>query len=53
MAMLNVEQFEHGLNELLAWLYKTDETVDNISSTFDDPKQIEIELAKLKVRLLP
>lgn len=52
MAMLNVGQFEHALNELLAWLDKTDETVDDISSTFGDPKQIEIELAKLKVRLL-
>lgn len=52
MAMLNVGQFEHALNELLAWLDKTDETVDDISSTFGDPKQIEIELAKLKVILL-
>lgn len=52
MAMLNVGQFEHALNELLAWLDKTDETVDDISSTFGDPKQIEIELAKLKVTML-
>lgn len=52
MAMLNVGQFEHALNELLAWLDKTDETVDDISSTFGDPKQIEIELAKLKVKML-
>lgn len=49
MAMLNVGQFEHALNELLAWLDKTDETVDDISTSFGDPKQIEIELAKLKV----
>lgn len=47
--MLNVGQFEHALNELLAWLDKTDETVDDISTSFGDPKQIEIELAKLKV----
>ena len=51
MAMLNVGQFEHALNELLAWLDKTDETVDDISTSFGDPKQIEIELAKLKVEL--
>jgi dystonin len=52
MAMLNVGQFEHALNELLAWLDKTDETLDDISTSYGDPKKIEIELAKLKVHHL-
>lgn len=52
MAMLNVGQFEHALNELLAWLDKTDETLDDISTSYGDPKKIEIELAKLKVNHL-
>ena len=52
LAMLNVGQFEHALNELLAWLDKTDQSLDDTSATFGDAKQIEIELAKLKVSLI-
>lgn len=49
MAMLNVGQFEHALNELLAWLDKTDQSLDDATSVNGDHKSIEIELAKLKV----
>ena len=52
MAMLNVGQFEHALNELLAWLDKTDQSLDDATSSHGDHKHLEIELAKLKVNLL-
>ena len=50
--MLNVGQFEHALNELLAWLDKTDQSLDDATSSHGDHKHLEIELAKLKVNLL-
>lgn len=49
MAMLNVGQFEHALNELLAWLDRTDQSLDDASAVKGDHKHLEIELAKLKV----
>ena len=49
MAMLNVGQFEHALNELLAWLDRTDQSLDDATSVTGDHKHLEIELAKLKV----
>jgi len=50
LAMLDVGQFEHALNELLAWLDKIEQTLDETTSPTGDPKFIEIELSKLKVR---
>ncbi|OWF34915.1 Dystonin [Mizuhopecten yessoensis] len=49
LAMLDAGQFEHALNELLAWLDKTEQTLDETQLSFGDPKHIEIELSKLKV----
>lgn len=49
MAMLNAGQTEHALTELLAWLDRTDQTLDENSPVYGDRKTIEIELAKHKV----
>lgn len=48
-AMLSMGQTEHALNELLAWLDRTDQTLDENSPVYGDRKLIEIELAKHKV----
>lgn len=48
-AMLNMGQTEHALNELLAWLDRTDQTLDENSPVYGDRKLIEIEMAKHKV----
>ena len=50
LAMLDVGQFEHALNELLAWLDNTEQTLDDTAISYGDPKFIEIELSKLKVK---
>ncbi|KAH3698995.1 hypothetical protein DPMN_073941 [Dreissena polymorpha] len=49
LAMLNVGQTEHALNELLAWLDKTEQMLDENSPVLGDRKLVEIELAKHKV----
>lgn len=49
LAMLDVGQFEHAMNELLAWLDKTEQTLDECKPVYGDRKLVEIELAKHKV----
>ncbi|XP_062851947.1 dystonin isoform X3 [Trichomycterus rosablanca] len=45
-ALLALGQFQHALDELLAWLSHTEELLDGQKKTSGDPKTIEIELAK-------
>jgi len=47
--MVNAGHTEHALGELLAWLDRTDQTLDENSPVYGDRKLIEIELAKHKV----
>lgn len=49
MAMLNVGQLDHAMAELLAWMDKTDQTLDENQPVYGDRKIVEIELAKHKV----
>lgn len=44
-------QFQHALDELLAWLTHTEELLSEQRKACGDPKAIEIELAKHHVRL--
>lgn len=48
-ALLRLGQFQHALNELLAWISKTEKTLDEMRPVFGDPQVIEVELAKLNV----
>ncbi|XP_031845078.2 dystonin-like protein short stop isoform X42 [Nomia melanderi] len=48
-ALLRLGQFQHALDELLVWIEKTDDTLDNLKAVAGDPQVIEVELAKLKV----
>ena len=43
-------QFQHALDELLAWMSHTEELLDEQRKAGGDPKAIEIELAKHHVR---
>ncbi|KAK7140737.1 hypothetical protein R3I94_013117 [Phoxinus phoxinus] len=45
-ALLALGQFQHALDELLAWLTHTEELLSEQKKTCGDPKAIEIELAK-------
>ncbi|XP_060781397.1 dystonin isoform X6 [Neoarius graeffei] len=45
-ALLALGQFQHALDELLAWLTHTEELLSGQKKTSGDPKAIEIELAK-------
>ncbi|XP_060727867.1 dystonin isoform X10 [Tachysurus vachellii] len=45
-ALLALGQFQHALDELLAWLTNTEELLSGQKKTSGDPKSIEIELAK-------
>lgn len=49
-ALLALGQFQHALDELLAWLTHTEELLSGQKKTSGDPKAIEIELAKHHVR---
>lgn len=52
-ALLRLGQFQHALAELLAWIDNTNRTLDNeLKPVAGDPQLLEVELAKLKVRLL-
>ena len=51
-ALLNLGQFQSAIDELLTWIDKTDKTLDEAQPVFGDPKVVEIELAKLKVRVV-
>ncbi|KOX72958.1 Dystonin [Melipona quadrifasciata] len=48
-ALLRLGQFQHALDELLVWIEKTDDTLNNLKAVAGDPQVIEVELAKLKV----
>jgi dystonin len=48
-ALLRLGQFQHALNELMAWIEKTNKNLDTLKPVFGDPQVIEVELAKLKV----
>lgn len=43
-------QFQHALDELLAWMSHTEELLNEQRKAGGDPKAIEIELAKHHVR---
>lgn len=43
-------QFQHALDELLAWMSNTEELLNEQRKAAGDPKAIEIELAKHHVR---
>ncbi|XP_048061846.1 dystonin isoform X4 [Megalobrama amblycephala] len=45
-ALLALGQFQHALDELLAWLTHTEELLSEQRKACGDPKAIEIELAK-------
>ncbi|KAL7877334.1 hypothetical protein SRHO_G00039770 [Serrasalmus rhombeus] len=45
-ALLALGQFQHALDELLAWLTHTEDLLSEQKKTSGDPKAIEIELAK-------
>lgn len=49
-ALLALGQFQHALDELLAWLTHTEDLLSEQKKTCGDPKAIEIELAKHHVR---
>lgn len=51
-ALLRLGQFQHALNELMAWIEKTNKNLDSLKPVFGDPQVIEVELAKLKVFLI-
>ncbi|XP_072247219.1 dystonin isoform X1 [Leuresthes tenuis] len=44
--LLALGQFQHALDELLAWMSHTEELLDEQRKAAGDPKAIEIELAK-------
>lgn len=48
-ALLHLGQFQHALNELLVWISRTDNTLDQLKPVPGDPQLLEVELAKLKV----
>lgn len=51
-ALLALGQFQHALDELLAWMTHTEELLSGQKKTSGDPKAIEIELAKHHVSSL-
>ncbi|XP_075678406.1 microtubule-actin cross-linking factor 1, isoforms 6/7-like isoform X9 [Dermatophagoides pteronyssinus] len=50
-ALLKLGQFQHSLNELLAWIDKMEKILDESGRIYADPQVIEVELAKHKVLL--
>lgn len=48
--LLALGQFQHALDELLAWMSHTEELLGEQRKAGGDPKAIEIELAKHHVR---
>lgn len=52
-ALLALGQFQHALDELLAWLTHTKGLLSEQKPVGGDPKAIEIELAKHHVRTVP
>ena len=50
-ALLSLGQFQHALDELLAWIGKAERTVKDVKPSFADQQMIEMDLAKLKVTI--
>ncbi|XP_063629073.1 dystonin isoform X7 [Cydia splendana] len=48
-ALLRLGQLQHALQELLAWINHTSDTLDTLKPVAGDPQILEVELAKLKV----
>ena len=48
-AFLKLGQFQHALNDLLAWITKIEKILDEAEVIYGDPQVIEVELAKHKV----
>ncbi|XP_022258014.1 dystonin-like, partial [Limulus polyphemus] len=48
-ALLRLGQFQHALDELLVWISRTENTLDDLHPVFGDSQVIEVELAKHKV----
>ncbi|XP_062530271.1 microtubule-actin cross-linking factor 1 isoform X43 [Bombyx mori] len=48
-ALLRLGQLQHALQELLAWIQNTTDTLDTLKPVAGDPQVLEVELAKLKV----
>ena len=48
-ALLQLGQFQHALNELLAWIAKVEKILNEAEPVYGDPQVIEVELAKHKV----
>lgn len=48
--LLALGQFQHALDEVLAWMSHTEEMLSEQKKSAGDPKAIEIELAKHNVR---
>lgn len=51
-ALLNLGEFEAAFNEVLSWLDKINEALDDIRPVPGDPKAIDMEMAKHKVRAM-
>ena len=49
-SLLALGQFQHALEELLSWLSHTEDLLAEQKPIREDPKEIEIELAKHHVR---
>lgn len=48
-ALLDLGQFEHALKEIVVWIKKTQDSVDQIKVVPGDAKILELESAKLKI----
>lgn len=51
MALLTAGQFDHAFKELKSWMDSVTATLEEVEPIYGDPKLVEIENAKLKVRV--
>ena len=49
MALLNLGQFQSAIDDVLSWLDKTENMLDEAGAVAGDPRLVEIELAKIRV----
>lgn len=49
MALLSLGQFQSAIDDVLSWLDKTENMLDEASPVSGDPRLVEIELAKIRV----
>jgi len=49
-ALISLGKFDSVIDEVLTWLDDTNKSLDSAGPVFGDPKQIETELSKLKVK---